>query len=360
MKKIFKTIYLIIIVFLISACAKEETIMTINKDKSMVLEVNIGYPISSNKELSVEEVKQRVENRGYSVDSYHDENFRGYKLSKQFKNINKVSIKENKTVNLATIINENFDDTSLFHVKKGFFKNTYTANFTYDFRNFYDYRMKIYLFGEETEQKSKDLENAISQFLYENAYDIELVKYNVLSNPENSNLLYATLNEMGIENGDLPIVIIGNKAINGQDIDAQTKIENEIKSMIKNHSYTNIVEKDYDSSYELTFQVNLPTKAITNNASSISNDGKTLVWNAYFFEENPIDFSFSIFNKSSIFICILFLFLVILFLFLSIVFYKKQQKEKMRFIVKNTNISSISPQIDDQNQITYINDLFKK
>ena len=140
MKKIFKTFIFIFMMMLSCSCVKDETVMTINRDKSVDLVINVGYPISGDKTLSIDEIKSKVGNDGFFIDSYHDEKYSGYSLSKKYKNINKISSKKEKNINLAEFINGKFDDSQLFTVKKGFFKNIYTANYTYNFTNIYDYK----------------------------------------------------------------------------------------------------------------------------------------------------------------------------------------------------------------------------
>lgn len=54
----------------------------------------------------------------------------------------------------------------------------------------------------------------------------------------------------------------------------------------------------YQSYFNLKYQVSLPTKAISNNATSVSDDGKTLTWDLSYAKVNDVEFEFN-FNSSS-------------------------------------------------------------
>ena len=361
MKKILKTTLLIIMAFLSSACVKDETIMTINSDKSVDLKVNIGYSIDSGNEFDINEIKDTVGFKGYSIDSYHDENFKGYTISKKFENIDDLCTKYDITVNLADIITKEFDDSKLFKVEKGFFKNTYTANFTYDFSEFYEYNPKIYIFGEESNENSVELANYLDEYINEKSYNIEIIKYNALTNMENFNLMNSVLNKLNASYQGIPLTIIGNKTFVGNSVTTKENIIKEIDNIYTNTSYQDYVNNDFVNTYELTYQVNLPNEALSNNATSVSSNKKTLIWNANYFNKNKIEYSFSIFKISSVIIIIIILFLMIAVTIVVFIIFKKYQKDKEKFITKNTNISNITPQFDDvNNQITSINDLMNK
>lgn len=54
----------------------------------------------------------------------------------------------------------------------------------------------------------------------------------------------------------------------------------------------------YESYFNLKYQVSLPKKAISNNATSVSDDGKTLTWNLSYAKVNDVEFEFN-FNQES-------------------------------------------------------------
>jgi hypothetical protein len=359
MKKNLKIVLLLLFILISCSCAKNATIMTINSNKSMNLEVEIGYSINSGKNIDINELKDNVSQLGFFVDSYHDNKYTGYKLTKNYKNINAISGKKNYAINLADVLTGNFEDSKLFTVKKGFFKNTYSANFTYDFRSLYNYKLKIYLFGEETDQNCKDLEEYINSKI--NNDNIEIVTYNVLSNVDNYNLLIDTLNQLNETYEGIPTVIIGNKVFNFNNNNINEEIINEIENILTNKKeYIDIINNDFNSDYEIKFEVNLPSKNISNNATEVTNDGKTLLWKGNYFNENKIEFTFSIFNRNSIVIIIISLLILVVLVIFLLIFYGKYKKDKNKFISKNTNIDNILPKIDDNNQIVSIHELIKK
>ena len=51
---------------------------------------------------------------------------------------------------------------------------------------------------------------------------------------------------------------------------------------------------------DLSFKVDLPYKAISNNASSVDNDAKTLTWNLSATNASNIEFSFYLYNWNTI------------------------------------------------------------
>lgn len=359
MKRIYKIIALFIIIISCSACAKDETIMTINNDKSLNIEVNLGYPVGSTKIIDIAKLKDNAGSIGYFVDSYHDNMFSGYRLSKKIKNINDVSTKENINLNLADIITGKIDDSKLFKVDKGFFKNTYYANFTYDFKEIYQYTPKIYLFGSELNSNTSDIKNYINEYIKKKNYNIELVEYEVLTNPDNFNIMNNTITNLNETYKGIPIVIINDKIINYNE-NIKDSIALEIDNIFNTGIYSDVFDENLDTSYELTYVVNLPSRAISNNATTSTDDNKTLIWTCNYFSDNKIEYSFSMFNISSIIIIIISITTLIVSGIVGFILYNKIKKDKEKFIAKNTNISNILPQVDESNQITSINDLIGK
>ena len=360
MKKIKKMIALFTVILTCCACAKDETIMTINKDKSLNLEVNLGYPVNSNNVIDINELKDIASSMNYFVDSYHDENFSGYRLSKKIDNINDVSIKKDITVNLADIINGKLDDTKLFKVKKGFFKNTYYANFTYNFKDIYEFKPKIYLFGSDVNQNTKDIEAFLNELNDKKQYNLEIIKYEVLTNIENFTIMNNILASLNDVYKGIPVLIINDKIIN-YDENIKENITNELDNIFINGKYIDIMKKEMDTSYELIYKVNLPSSALSNNATNSQNNNKNLTWNCSYFSENPIEYSFSMINIGNIVLIIIFIIAFIIFGFIGLILYKKYEKDKEKFIAKNTNISNITPDIrNDSNQIMSVNDLINK
>ncbi len=69
------------------------------------------------------------------------------------------------------------------------------------------------------------------------------------------------------------------------------------KHFLKNKYYAKYDLSNYaqDNIYSFDFKVTLPNKALKNNASSIEEDGKQLIWNIGYKNE-PIEFEFELYN----------------------------------------------------------------
>lgn len=144
MKKTCISIIMIITLFLTTGCIKSEAVMTVNKNKSMdftvtyaldnkladLAELNNAYDIRNMFGIVVD--NHNLTQKGYAVTDYKDDNYTGIKASKHIYNIDSVSSDKEKVIFLSHFFNQDFDDSLFFTVKKGLFKNTYTANFIYD------------------------------------------------------------------------------------------------------------------------------------------------------------------------------------------------------------------------------------
>lgn len=79
------------------------------------------------------------------------------------------------------------------------------------------------------------------------------------------------------------------------------------------------------SSMDMSFKITLPYKAISNNASKVSKDGKTLTWNLLEGKDS-IDFEFSLYNMTNIIIAIIIGIVVIAGVVVLIVVLTKKKK----------------------------------
>lgn len=135
MKKYFKLIIIIVCLFLITGCVKYNATMDIKKDKSM--DFSIIYAVDKsffeNENLIEEKDKKELENSGFTIKEYNEGNMKGYIISLNVPNIDKISAAEDIIYNLTDITNNNNDNNKkLFTIKKGLLKNTYKANFQFD------------------------------------------------------------------------------------------------------------------------------------------------------------------------------------------------------------------------------------
>ena len=132
MRKIKYLIVLCLFSFLATGCVKYNAKMDIKWDKSM--NFSIIYAMDSSLGLDSDVVKDdeknNLEKKGYKITDYKDDKYVGNKITKNFKNIDKISDTKDVEYSLSDIGNNS--DDKIFKVKKGFFKNTYTAKFKFD------------------------------------------------------------------------------------------------------------------------------------------------------------------------------------------------------------------------------------
>lgn len=241
MKKSFKVLCTMLVVFMMTGCMKFNMNMTINKDKSMDLAFTVALANSMMEGTNGADSSQlqKMKDNGYKVEEYSDNSMSGYNISTKIDNIDDVSTEEDTMFD----INKIFDGEKLsdiFTVKKGFFKNTYTV--------------KI---GDEASDNSQD-ENIMT---YESG---------ILENNED---MLELLNSM-----------------------------------------------------DINFTINLPNKAISSNATSTLNDGKTLIWEPSInaISSENIEFSFELYNMTNIYLIIGIVAIIIIIIILIV----KKRKPK--------------------------------
>ena len=137
-KSITKRMFLLLLSpLMLSGCVKETVEMQINKDKSMSVVITTAYSKeyldsldgSSNEFLVNEEEKAEYESRGIIVEDYQNDEYKGIKLTKKVKNIDEISSKDESSSDFSSLFEDNAQTQYYFKVKKGFFKNVYSANF---------------------------------------------------------------------------------------------------------------------------------------------------------------------------------------------------------------------------------------
>jgi len=202
MKKI-KLLGLFLIVVALTGCLKYDISMKITEDKkvSFVLIEAVGREYEEYlKELGDPNVNA---NLGYVISNYADENYVGYKMSKEYKSIDDISANNLGIVDLNTELEKNANQVKFFKSTKNASSTTYSAHFILDLSN-----------------------------------------QELGTDPNYAN--------MGVEYEEL------------------------INQLV------------------FRYTVTLPTKPLSSNASSASNDGKTLVWDMKYGVKNEIKFSFTL------------------------------------------------------------------
>lgn len=277
MKNLKKVIGVLLILTTMTGCVKYKNTMTINNDKSMIFE---GSYLISDKLLETsdsttffsEENKKALEERGVKVSEKKENNYTGIAVSKKYDNIDKISNKDGKEVTISDYFKEDFDDSVLFKVEKGFLKSKYTANFKYD----------------SNVGTGDGGDTSTSQALTENDKKLAVTDDLTTTTPST-----------------------GEEATTPSTGDDTTTPDDGTTTPTTptTPDTTEPGDSDFDSDImglagemEFSYVVNLPEKALTNNATNVSNDGKTLTWSLMQSQISNIEFSFELKNMTNYYI----------------------------------------------------------
>jgi hypothetical protein len=148
MKKIKSIVLLFCFIMVLSGCAKSTTKMTINKDRSMTLEI-VNLIENNFYQDSIFDLSQYNKD-GMTAEKVIDNGYSGFKVTKKYNNIDNLSNSTGKEVILSDYLSDNFDDSIFFKVKKGIFKNTYTAAFKFDTTNITEDYQNIEYYNDDT------------------------------------------------------------------------------------------------------------------------------------------------------------------------------------------------------------------
>lgn len=132
MKKRLLFIISILLIITTTGCAQVTQTITVNKDKSVDLVI-----IEAVKENSFTDEQKntmitslnldKIKSSEYTLENYNSNGYVGYKVTRHFPNIDKISSKEEVVADLS--ISNITSQQYLFTVKKGFLKNTYYGDF---------------------------------------------------------------------------------------------------------------------------------------------------------------------------------------------------------------------------------------
>ena len=240
-----KFLFIILMMFLLTGCVKLNMTMDIKSDKSMDLDilyaVDKNYMEGEDEELFSDEEIEDYKKAGYEVKDYAEGDYVGVILKKHVKNIDEVS----KTDGSASFNLSNATDTaeeeSMFTLKKGFFRNVYTLKMESD----------------SATNTPDDINIGDERFALEGEEDDVL--------------------------GDYP---------SGDDVSLDDYPTN------GDFDYTEAL-----NAMEMKLVVNLPNKPISHNATSVSNNGKSLTWNLVAQQED-VELTFALYNRTNILICV--------------------------------------------------------
>ena len=132
MKKYFKLFSVLLVVFLLTGCAKYNVKMNIGKDGKVSLDIISAMESSYKSYGDLEGEKKALEAKGLASKEYKDDTYEGYEYTKTYKSIDKISSKDSVTVVLDDLKDEKKEEPKAwFQVKKGLFSNKYIAKFTF-------------------------------------------------------------------------------------------------------------------------------------------------------------------------------------------------------------------------------------
>lgn len=294
-----KYIILLSLTILLTGCVKSNTSMTINKDKSMSLtsEVLISDKLlDKDSRLIIKDEKEKLQKKNMTVEEIKNSNgYSGFSVTKKYGNIDKNSKEEYKEIIISNFFDDKFDDSVLFQVKKGLFKNVYTANYKFEVDN-----------DDFVEDKNSN-ETVIDDTT--NTPTVENGTTNVI---DNTNNVDGTNNNTGKDISDNADLI---------------KLASEVK---------------------FKFSVNLPYKVLESNATKKSDDGKKLEWDLNSNDAVKINYSFELYNMNNIYMAIgisigTIMLLIVLIIIKNKIVQKKREKISSRPILKEYD-----PSIEDE------------
>lgn len=294
-----KYIILLSLTILLTGCVKSNTSMTINKDKSMSLtsEVLISDKLlDKESRLIIKDEKEKLQKKNMTVEEIKDSNgYSGFSVTKKYGNIDKNSKEEYKEIIISNFYDDKFDDSVLFQVKKGLFKNVYTANYKFEVDN--------------------------DDFVEENN--------------SNETVIDDTTNTPTVENGTTNVIDNTNN-VDGTNNNTEKDISDNA-DLIK-----------LASEVKFKFSVNLPYKVLESNATKKSDDGKKLEWDLNSNDAVKINYSFELYNMNNIYMAIgisvgAIILLIVLIIIKNKIVQKKREKISSRPILKEYD-----PSIEDE------------
>ena len=294
-----KYIILLSLTILLTGCVKSNTSMTINKDKSMSLtsEVLISDKLlDKESRLIIKDEKDKLQKKNMTVEEIKDSNgYSGFSVTKKYGNIDKNSKEEYKEIIISNFFDDKFDDSVLFQVKKGLFKNVYTANYKFEVDN--------------------------DDFVEENN--------------SNETVINDTTNTPADENGTTNVIDNTNN-VDGTNNNTEKDISDNA-DLIK-----------LASEVKFKFSVNLPYKVLESNATKKSDDGKKLEWDLNSNDAVKINYSFELYNMNNIYMAIgIFVGAIILLIVLIIIKNKIVQKKREK-ISSRPILKEYDPSIEDE------------
>ncbi len=127
---------LFVVLLLLSGCVKSTTTMKVNSTKSIVFSTDFLVSKEIENVTVLDKINQeKLVANNFNISTITEGNYEGVKITKRYPNIDRVSNATGKEVVVSDLLKGTMDDSTLFKVKKSFFKNTYYADFSYRLRS---------------------------------------------------------------------------------------------------------------------------------------------------------------------------------------------------------------------------------
>lgn len=282
LEKGFKILMVFVLMVFLTGCVRMNTNMDITKEDVQVttiiaLEDSLYEQATNNSEENLDE----LEKNGYTIEEYKQDGYTGYKITKRLGSLDELSgASKDDTVDITNVFSgEVFNEKNLFANENG----TYYAHFSIDTDS---------LTNDTTTEDSSDDYSMDTEDEY--TYDTEK-DTDTITDEDTS------LNDDGTGTADDSL---------GDFSDADM---NQLMNM-----------------FDLKFSVTLPSEAISNNATEVSEDKKILTWDLT--KTADIEFSFKATNSIMNYILIgggVALAIVIIVIIIAVS--KKNKKKRQQF-----------------------------
>jgi len=279
---------LVLSLIIVTGCAQFDVNLRINQDKSA--DLNFVFMVSNmmvsigDGKTGLEDIKKEAINQGFSAKDVKQNDMTGYKFSKHLASLENLQSGTNKNTKSATdstakangkasIFTQPFEsknNSKLYEVKKGFFKDVYTFNTSLNLSDLAADKLNL---GSNTDQMTTALlQNVIAQM-------------------------------------------------------------------------------------DFNFNLELPVKTISNNATKVSADGKKLSWNLKAGDTNSIRLSFNAWNINRIIMAAAAILAVLIFLIALLIHSLKKRSRKKKLLgIDDDSEDALLPDSSDDDDDMFVAD----
>ena len=256
MKKRIRIILVAFFVFVATGCMKVDYSMTVNKDKSVEINVieafnkQILESADENTTINEEEL-EKYKKAGYSIKEYDDGTNSGYVFYLKADDIDDLSVEYDIVAKLDLAESED-GKKYFFTVKKGLFRNKYKA-----------------VIVSEVDDSISDYEDMLEE---DDEEDLSIDQ----AKPEEETTTPST----STNSTTTPSTSTNNTVVENESKEDEQSLEQLTQLM---------------SSMDAKFSIKLPYGAISSNSKNVSQDGKTLTWDLMNLDGN-IEFEFYLYN----------------------------------------------------------------